>query len=339
MGLSTISKEGQDEMTKNHEAIDLIKAALDGIENSSPEIVKDTIWTRGLLPMTVADALSLALADLEEAAIGKITVDLIFDPSSWSVFEQLINELAPSQGEIGSRAFKLALSLSSHIRASVPPRECIDCYGSGREAGVKEAPCPNCSGLGHFPLPIATGGRVDADKAIPVSDPEQAEDLAKINTALSAMPYADVELIEATAAPPMPETLGKNKATRQGWDDFFIGKTSCGFPRSRSDLHREWKRGYDAAKETSSPVVGDPVAWERLATTGWIPVSVDDLPHYRRMGQEIRALYARPDPKIDVAVKALERAVDYLKPLSPRSLTAELHGDLVEALAKIKGGA
>lgn len=64
------------------------------------------------------------------------------------------------------------------------------------------------------------------------------------------------EAVEASpspdAIPPMPESLGKNSATRAGWVAYFEGENDdqCGFPRSRSDLHREWQRGWRAANKS-----------------------------------------------------------------------------------------
>lgn len=102
-----------------------------------------------------------------ETKVGKIVVELAFDPKSHSIFEDLISELAPSQGETASRAFGLALSLFSHVKDTKSPDECVMCFGSGKDVGVRHEPCDYCAGSG-FTAPA--GWKIekispDADKA------------------------------------------------------------------------------------------------------------------------------------------------------------------------------
>lgn len=53
----------------------------------------------------------------------------------------------------------------------------------------------------------------------------------------------------------------------------------------------------------------EPVAWQRChPTQGWQFVSEEDIPHYRSTGQEIRPLYASPQPEAVITEEMVERA-------------------------------
>ncbi len=58
------------------------------------------------------------------------------------------------------------------------------------------------------------------------------------------------ETIPVNHPPDVPSERAKlNNAARAGWDDFLAGlpNTACPFPTIRTDLHRDWRVGWDAA--------------------------------------------------------------------------------------------
>lgn len=69
-------------------------------------------------------------------------------------------------------------------------------------------------------------------------------------------PQAEAAATEQKAPPPPPWPAGAENnanAKRAGWNAFFrgVGREDCEFPPARLDLQRDYRVGWDAAKEAS----------------------------------------------------------------------------------------